>query len=106
MDFDGKVAIVTGGSTGLGETIAEELFKRGARVVIAARHEEQARVVSDGLDPTGKRVYVCKTDVRDPRSVKNLIDTTLERALSRNQVKFVCNYSATQSNLFFPSDTS
>ncbi len=35
MDFDGKVAIVTGGSTGLGETIAEELFKRGARVVIA-----------------------------------------------------------------------
>jgi NAD(P)-dependent dehydrogenase (short-subunit alcohol dehydrogenase family) len=79
MDFDGKVAIVTGGSTGLGETIAEELFKRGARVVIAARHEEQARVVSDGLDPTGKRVYACKTDVRDPRSVKNLIDTTLER---------------------------
>lgn len=79
MDFDGKVAIVTGGSTGLGETIAEELFKRGASVVIAARHEEQARVVSEGLDPTGKRVYVCKTDVRDPRSVKNLIDTTLER---------------------------
>ena len=58
MEFDGKVAIVTGGSTGLGETIAEELFKRGASVVIAARHEEQARVVSDGLDPTGKRVYV------------------------------------------------
>lgn len=56
MEFDGKVAIVTGGSTGLG-AIAE-LFKRSARVVIAARHEEQARVVGDdGLDPTGKRVY-------------------------------------------------
>ncbi len=79
MEFDDKVAIVTGASTGLGETIAEELFQRGASVVIAARHEEQARMVGDRLDPTGKRVYACRTDVRDHRSVKNLIDTTLER---------------------------
>jgi len=79
MEFEGKVAIVTGASTGLGETIAEELFQRGASVVIAARHEEQARVVGNRLDPTGERVYVCRTDVRDHRSVKNLIETTLER---------------------------
>lgn len=79
MEFDGKVAIVTGASTGLGETIAEELFQRGARVVIAARHEEQARMVGERLDPTGQRVHICKTDVRDHHSVKNLVDTALER---------------------------
>ena len=78
MDFKGKVAIVTGASTGLGETIAEELFKRGALVVIAARHEEQLIKVADRMDPTGKRVYAVKADVRDHYSVKNLVDATLE----------------------------
>jgi NAD(P)-dependent dehydrogenase (short-subunit alcohol dehydrogenase family) len=79
MDFNGKVAIVTGASTGLGETIAEELFKRGANVVMAARHEKQLVDVANRLDPTGKHVYAVKADVRDYNSVKNLIDATMKR---------------------------
>lgn len=79
MEFDGKVAIVTGASTGLGEIIAEELFNQGASVVIAARHEEQAQLVGDRLDPSGERVHICKTDVRDHRSVESLIRSTFKR---------------------------
>jgi len=79
MEFEGKVVIVTGASTGLGEIIAEELFDQGACVVIAARHEEQARSVGDRLDPSGERVHICKTDVRDHRSVECLIRSTLNR---------------------------
>ena len=79
MEFDGKVAIVTGASTGLGEIIAEELFNQGASVVIAARHEEQAQLVGDRLDPSGERVHICKTDVRDHLSVESLINSTLRR---------------------------
>jgi len=39
-NFQGQVAIVTGGSTGLGRAIAEELLRAGASVVIASRSEE------------------------------------------------------------------
>jgi NAD(P)-dependent dehydrogenase (short-subunit alcohol dehydrogenase family) len=78
-DFTGKVAIVTGATTGLGETIAGELFQRGACVVIAARDQEKADEVAKELDPDGVHVRACKVDVRDHRSVKVLVDETIAR---------------------------
>ena len=48
-------------------------------MVIAARHEEQAQLVGDRLDPSGERVHICKTDVRDHSSVDSLIRSTLKR---------------------------
>lgn len=78
-DFAGKVAIVTGATTGLGETIAAELFRRGASVVVAARNEEQAREVARGLDPSGGRAQACRVDVRDHGSVRDMVEATLDR---------------------------
>ena len=40
MDLRGKAALVTGGSRGLGAALGDTLAKRGARVVVVARHEE------------------------------------------------------------------
>jgi NAD(P)-dependent dehydrogenase (short-subunit alcohol dehydrogenase family) len=78
-DFSGKVAIVTGATTGLGETIAGELFQRGASVVIAARDDEKAHEVAKELDPDGARAHGCQVDVRDHRSVQKLVDETMAR---------------------------
>jgi NAD(P)-dependent dehydrogenase (short-subunit alcohol dehydrogenase family) len=78
-DFTGKVAIVTGATNGIGETIAGELFLGGGAVVIAGRDEAKARSVALGLDPTGARALPCATDVRDWRSVQALVETTLAR---------------------------
>ncbi|PHM46643.1 SDR family NAD(P)-dependent oxidoreductase [Xenorhabdus miraniensis] len=77
--FDGKIAIVTGATTGVGEGIAEELFHRGAVVIITGRQFFRARQTARRIDPTGRYVIPMETDVRDHLSIKALIDNTVER---------------------------
>lgn len=50
MDFTGKVAVVTGGASGMGAAIARELSGRGANVVIVDRNHELAREVANGIN--------------------------------------------------------
>jgi len=52
MDFSGKVAVVTGGASGMGAAIARELSSRGANVVIVDRNHDLAREVSNDIDAT------------------------------------------------------
>lgn len=68
FDLRDRVAVVTGGSRGLGFAIARELLRRGARVAICARNEQQLRSAQDQLDTTG-RLFTAVCDVTDPRSV-------------------------------------
>ena len=68
-----KIAIVTGGSKGIGRAIAESLVTAGARVIITARHEDEiARAVSqlNTVGPGSAKGKVC--DVRDYNQVKSL----------------------------------
>jgi NAD(P)-dependent dehydrogenase (short-subunit alcohol dehydrogenase family) len=78
-DFSGKVAIVTGAATGLGEAIAVRLSDQGAAVVVAGRDEKGGRAVADRLDPSGQRATAIVADVRDHLAMKNLVDRTVER---------------------------
>lgn len=78
-DFQHRIALVTGATEGIGATIAATLFARGATVVVASRHEEQAREAARRLDPEGRRSLGCRVDVRDPDSVRDLVAATVGR---------------------------
>jgi NAD(P)-dependent dehydrogenase (short-subunit alcohol dehydrogenase family) len=68
--LDGRVAVVTGGSRGLGEAFARALGEAGARVAIAARDAERVAAVAGELDALGVR-----TDITDPADVRAMLET-------------------------------
>ncbi|MDF8357588.1 SDR family NAD(P)-dependent oxidoreductase [Ensifer adhaerens] len=76
--FQGKIALVTGATDGIGETVAETLHRLGANVVVAAR--DPVRVVSKAreLDPELKTAFGVVCDVSDPEAVQNLVRKTIE----------------------------
>ncbi len=69
--LDGQVALVTGGSRGIGRVIAQRLAREGARVVVTSRTEEDAAAVAAELDGEGHLGAAC--DVADREAVDALI---------------------------------
>lgn len=80
-DFDGKVAIVTGGGTGLGKAMALAMAKRGAQLVVASRNPENLQVAVNeiaAIEGAAPAVSV-QTDVRNVEQVEQLMSQTVER---------------------------
>lgn len=77
--FDGKVALVTGGSSGIGRATAIAFARRGCRVVVAARREaESEETVQLAKEAGGDAVFI-QTDIANAADVENLISRTVER---------------------------
>lgn len=70
-ELAGRVAVVTGGSRGIGRAIAEHLARGGARVAVVARSADRAEAVAAELEGEGHRGYAC--DVADAAAVDALI---------------------------------
>ncbi len=77
--LDGKVALVTGASQGIGESIAKALAKQGALVVCAARTEAKLNTVAEAIRAEGGKADVVVMDLSNTESVKAAVATTLER---------------------------
>ena len=75
--LDGQRAVVTGGTSGIGEATARVLLQAGARVVIAARGEERGAAVRERLRPHGE-VHFFPVDVSAEESVRRLIAQTVD----------------------------
>lgn len=89
MRFEGKVAIVTGGGSGIGEVSAERFAAEGASVVIADWNEEAGRRVADRLNGaygSGCAIAV-RTDVSREEEARNVVERTL-RAYGRLDILF------------------
>ena len=79
FDLSGRVAIVTGGSIGLGRQMAEGMAEMGAHVVLCARNEERCRQAALELQQLGPRAISLACDVRNPASIQEMVDATLSQ---------------------------
>ena len=77
--LDGKIALVTGASQGIGEAIAKRLAAQGATVVCAARTLRNLQGVANAITEAGGKSDVVVADLSDAASVKAAVTTTLER---------------------------
>ncbi|MFC5471277.1 SDR family NAD(P)-dependent oxidoreductase [Cohnella suwonensis] len=79
MSIRDKVAVITGGSSGMGKATAVELVKRGAKVVINGRREQALAEAAKEIDPSGDNVSYVAGDVADPNTADRLIGEALKR---------------------------
>jgi len=76
--LNGKVAIVTGASRGVGRAVCAALAKEGAAVVLAARAVDKLKETAEQVTAVGSKAEVVVTDLTEEGSIKNLVKVTSE----------------------------
>jgi glucose 1-dehydrogenase len=78
--FTDKVALITGGSQGIGRGIAVSLAEEGADIVINYRSNvQEAEETARMLEAMGRQTLICRADVADREAVRGMFDTAIER---------------------------
>ncbi|MCB9179804.1 MAG: SDR family oxidoreductase [Flavobacteriales bacterium] len=78
-NIKGKVVVITGASSGLGEATARLLSAEGAIVVLGARRADRLQALVDELSSNGGKAFALATDVTQQEQVKNLVDAAVEK---------------------------
>ncbi|PKW16867.1 SDR family NAD(P)-dependent oxidoreductase [Saccharopolyspora spinosa] len=77
--LDGKVAIITGASSGLGVAFAQAMAEAGANIVLGARRIDRLDDTARLVEQAGHEALAVATDVRDPESCYSLVNAAIER---------------------------
>jgi len=79
FDLSGRVAVVTGGSIGLGRQMAEGLAEMGANLVLCARKKERCEQAAEELEQLGVKTLALACDVKNPEHVGNVVQETVSK---------------------------
>lgn len=86
--FKDKVVIMTGGASGIGKTVVEELGRRGATVIVSDINESGAHEVAESINKAGGRAQATQLDVTQEEAVRGLIEST---ASEQGQLDYMFN---------------
>jgi NAD(P)-dependent dehydrogenase (short-subunit alcohol dehydrogenase family) len=79
MKLKGKIAVITGGTSGIGKASAKVFSQEGASVVIAGRREREGKNLELALQKRGGRACYVRTDVTNPKDVEHLFSATMSK---------------------------
>src|ERR1700680_3097739 len=79
LDLTGRVAMITGGSIGLGRQMAEGLAEMGANLVLCARKKERCESAAEELRTLGVATLALACDVTSPASIEEVVQTTVSQ---------------------------
>jgi len=79
FDLSGRVAIISGGATGLGRQMAEGLAEMGANLVLCARKKERCLAAAEELQKHGGQVLALGCDVKVPSSIHEVVDAAAKK---------------------------
>ncbi|KAA8696572.1 Uncharacterized protein ALO80_02963 [Pseudomonas caricapapayae] len=94
LSLTGKVALVTGGSKGIGRAIALAMADNGAKVLIAARDLVVAKEVAESINSKGGVASAARFDITDPKSCSALVEQCVSQYGQLDIL--VCNAAANQ----------
>ena len=99
-----KVIVITGASSGIGEAMAREYAKMGAKIVMAARRREELEHIAQNIEAQGGKVAYAVCDVTKEEDCKHLVDVAIER-FGRIDI-MICNAGLSMRALFDDCDLS
>src|SRR5215207_8952466 len=74
LELNGKVAVVIGGTSGIGRAIAHGLAEAGAETVCTSRRAEQVETTAREIEERGRKTLCLTSDVSDRDSLQNILD--------------------------------
>ena len=77
-EFENRVAIITGGTSGIGTATAKAFVREGAKVVITGRREDKGNEIVGGIKATGGEAMFVQTDIQSADDVRNMVAKTVE----------------------------
>lgn len=98
--FDGKVALITGGGSGIGRGVADLLASLGAHVVLASRKLERVEAAADEIRATGAKASGVALDVREPERVHDVVSQVQKE---HGRIDLLVNNAA--GNFYAPSES-